>query len=99
MTVWYQDKEADVEKYFVQQCNKLGWKAEKFTSTSRRSVPDRIVSKNNGDLFFCELKAPGKKPTEKQAADHKDRLSRGFRVYIADSREVCDMVIEREKWL
>ena len=97
MIAWDQDKERDVEEYFVRQCKKLGWKAEKFTSTSRRSVPDRIVSKTNGDLFFCELKAPGKKPTEKQAADHEERRARGFRVYVADTRNVCDWVLSQEK--
>lgn len=99
MTPWNQDKEADVELYFVRLCSKQGWKAEKFTSTSRRSVPDRMVSKTNGDLFFCELKAPGKKPTEKQAADHEARQLRGFRVYVADTRDICDWIVAQEKWI
>lgn len=96
---WDDPKEADVEEHFVRGCRKRGWKAEKFTSPGRRSVPDRIVSKPDGTVFFCELKAPGKKPTEIQAKDHKERRAMGFRVYVADTFKACDEVLGIEEVL
>lgn len=96
---WDDPLEKDIEAYFVRQCQKRGWKAEKFTSPGRRSVPDRLVTKKQcGDMFFCELKAPGKKATVKQLADHECRRQRGCRVYVADTFEVVDQVIRREEW-
>ena len=94
---WDDPLEADIEAYFVRQCKKRGWKAEKFTSPGRRSVPDRLVSKPGGSVFFCELKAPGKKPTTKQASDHRSRRLLGFRVYVADTWESVDRVIGDEE--
>lgn len=94
---WDTPLEADIEKHFVAQCKKQGWLPEKFTAPGKRSVPDRIVSKTEGDLFLCELKAPGKKPTPKQAEDHRKRRERGFRVYVADTYEAVRQVVEAEK--
>ena len=91
-------KENDIEAYFVRQCKRRGWPAEKFTSPGRRSVPDRLVSKPGGVVFFCEAKAPGKKPTAKQQADHEKRRSLGFRVYVADTKEAVDAVLQQEEW-
>lgn len=63
-------------------------KAEKFTSPGRRAVPDRLftVSCNHpgGFMFFCEFKAPGKKPTEKQERDHEERRRMGNKVFVVD---------------
>ncbi len=96
---WDAPLEADIEKYFVAQCKKRTWRAEKFTSPGRRSVPDRFIAKHHGDCFFCELKAPGKKPTRKQLQDHAERRERGFRVYVADTFEAVDEVMQTEELL
>lgn len=96
---WDTPLEKDIEAYFVRQCKKRGWKAEKFVSPGRRSVPDRLVSKPGGAVFYCELKAPGKKPTAKQAADHEERRALGFTVYVADTYESVDSVMSAEEWL
>lgn len=98
MTAWDAPREADIEAYFVRQCRRRGWRCEKFTSPGRRSVPDRLVLKHGGDIFFCELKAPGCKPTVKQLADHECRTAMGFRVYVADTYEAVDKVVRREEW-
>ncbi|ATN93268.1 hypothetical protein [Marinobacter phage PS6] len=68
--------------------NRHGMKAEKFTSPSRRAVPDRLFSVKTkspgGFAFFIEFKAPGKEATEKQAKDHKERRKMGFKVFVVD---------------
>jgi len=94
---WDDPLEKDIEAHFTRECKKRGWLAEKFTSPNRRSVPDRMVSKPGGDLFFCELKAPGKGPTVKQASDHQRRRDLGFRVYVADTYEAVDSLIATEE--
>jgi hypothetical protein len=99
MKQWDAPRESDIEDHFVRQCRRRGWKVEKFTSPGRRSVPDRIVSKPGGQVFFCELKAPGKDATPLQAEDHEVRRALGFRVYVADTKEACDSVIALEEML
>ena len=94
---WDDPREADIETYYKRQCKRRGWKTEKFVSPGRRSVPDQVTSKPGGSVFFCELKAPGKKPTEKQAADHATRRALGFRVYVADTYAAVDWVMECEE--
>ena len=81
--------EGDVENALVRRVKKLGGTAEKFTSPGRRSVPDRLVTLPGGTIIFVELKAPGKKPTEKQARDHERRRKLGCEVRVIDSVEAA----------
>ena len=82
--------ERDVEKAFVKRVKALGGMAEKFTSPSRRSVPDRIVTMPEGQIIFVELKAPGKKPTEAQKRDHAKRRAMGCDVRVIDNKGDAD---------
>ena len=79
--------EKDIERAFNKRIKELGGTAEKFTSPGRRSVPDRLVTLPGGDIFFVELKAPGKKPTEAQLRDHDRRRALGCDVYVIDNME------------
>lgn len=82
--------ERDVEKAFARRVKSLGGMAEKFTSPSRRSVPDRLVTMPDGQIIFVELKAPGKKPTEAQMRDHKKRRAMGCDVRVIDNKDDAD---------
>ena len=82
--------ERDVEKAFVKRVKALGGMAEKFTSPSRRSVPDRIVTMPDGQIIFVELKAPGKKPTDAQERDHAKRRAMGCDVRVIDNKGDAD---------
>lgn len=80
--------ERDIERALVKKVKMLGGKCEKFVSPGRRSVPDRIVTlPPNGRTIYVELKAPGKKPTKKQAKDHKERRELGCEVRVIDTLE------------
>lgn len=79
--------ERDVERALVARVESLGGVAEKFTSPAKRSVPDRLVNLPGGVIIFVELKAPGKKPTRKQHADHKRRRALGCDVRVIDNLE------------
>jgi hypothetical protein len=79
--------ERDVERALVARVKSLGGIAEKFTSPSKRSVPDRLVTLPGGVIIFVELKAPGKKPTPKQYADHHRRRALGCDVRVIENLE------------
>lgn len=79
--------ERDVERALVQRVKSLGGTCEKFTSPTKRSVPDRIVTLPGGRIIFVEVKAPGKKPTELQARDHEQRMALGCDVRVIDNVE------------
>lgn len=81
--------ERDIEKALVKRIKALGGECEKFTS-SRRSVPDRIVTLPGGRIEFAECKRQGQKPTEKQARDHDRRRALGCTVHVIDSLEAID---------
>lgn len=87
-------RERDIEAYLVAEVAKRGGVAEKFTSPSRRSVPDRLVQWPRGllpaNVVFIECKATGEKPTPAQARDHKRRRAMGFVVLVVDSYEAVD---------
>jgi hypothetical protein len=82
--------ERDIEKALVKKVKELGGIAEKFTSPQKRSVPDRIVTLPGGRIIFCELKAPGKRPTNNQRRDHLKRRMLGADVRLIDSFEMID---------
>lgn len=79
--------EKHVEAALVKRVKELGGTAEKFTSPSRRSVPDRLVTLPGGKIVFVELKRPSSKPTAKQALDHERRRALGCDVRVIDTVE------------
>lgn len=86
-------KESDIENYLVRKVKRLGGTAEKFKTPGRRSAPDRLLCFICGRAVFVECKAPGKKPTEKQYADHGRRRALGFKVYVVDTKEKVDKLL------
>ena len=92
--------ERDIEAYGKKRCKGLDWVSEKFVSPQRNSVPDQLVSvpanlqHPMGFIFFIEYKAPGKKPTPGQVKDHEERRKRGNAVFVCDSYEETDLVLE-----
>ena len=78
-------RESDVEAAFVARVKSLGGIAYKFTSPSRRAVCDRLVLMPKGRASFCELKAPGEKPTAAQQREHALLWSLGFVVDVIDN--------------
>ena len=82
--------EGDNRKYALNH----GCLFDKFTSPSKRSVPDRMLTCPGGLIAFIEYKAPGKKPTPKQWEDHCERRRRGVLVYVVDDIEIGRRLIE-----
>lgn len=82
--------EKHIEAHLVARVKAMGGIAYKFTSPQRRSVPDRLVLLPGGGVYFVELKAPGKKPTEMQTREHEKLRALGFVVHVIDSKETVD---------
>ncbi len=90
--------ENTIEKGLIRECKKLNWLCYKFTSPGRRSVPDRLVIKTDGQMFFVELKAPGKVETKNQFREQKKLTKQGCNVYSTiDSLDKIKELIEIEK--
>lgn len=89
-------KEEVIENYFYRQAKRRGWKAIKFTSSSLRALPDRILICPKGFTCYAELKAPGRKPTEKQQKMIAWMRANGHVVVVIDSRPRVDAFF---KWI
>lgn len=79
--------EKTLERLLVAHIRALGGKAYKFTSPNNKAVPDRLVLLPNGRALFVELKAPDKKATKLQEAEHNKIKKLGFTVLVIDNKE------------
>ena len=87
--------EKDIEEDNRKYAKQLGVMFEKFTSPARRSVPDRMLTFENGLIAFIEYKAPGKTVTYKQWQDHCERRGREVLVYVVDNAAAGRHLIRR----
>jgi hypothetical protein len=90
-------RERVIEKYLVQQVNKLGGRAIKLTSSGLRSLPDRLCIFGNGISAFVECKAPGRKPTKQQAILIRWLKDKNHIAVVIDSRPKVDVFISLMK--
>lgn len=86
-------REKDIEKYLIDKIKNAGGRAYKFISPGNAGVPDRLVLLPGGKIIFVELKAPGKKPTSLQLAQHRRIQNLGFKVLVIDSKQAADDLI------
>jgi hypothetical protein len=85
--------ERDLERYFTQQCKKLGLLTLKLHVRFSRGWPDRIVPLNNGQVLWIELKRPGGKTSALQDQVHTKLRNLNHDVYVLDSKEGIDRVL------
>jgi hypothetical protein len=79
--------EKTIEVNLCRSIEAMGGLALKFVSPGRVGVPDRIVLLPSGEMYFVELKAPGKKLSPKQAKMAKVLAGLGHPVRVIDSLE------------
>lgn len=84
--------EGRIEDYLLKKCTENNILCWKFISPSQNGVPDRILF-YKGHIIFIELKAPGEKPRPDQKAVHKIMKNYGAQVFVSDSYELCDQII------
>ena len=88
-----QTSEKDIETYLKRKVERMGGKAYKFSSPGTAGVPDRLVVLPGREMFFVELKAPGRKPTPLQENRIAELGRLGQLVFVIDSREMVDAVL------
>lgn len=89
--------EKDVQKPSVEKARRQGFWARKFSATpGRTSVPDYIFGKN-GRVFFVEFKKPKGEATELQGKEHKLMRQHGLTVYVCDTLELFNLILENEE--
>ena len=69
----------------------------KLLSTFIKGLPDRVILCNGGYVCFAEIKTTGKKPTAIQKFIHERLNNLGFKVFIVDSKESLNEVLEHIK--
>lgn len=88
-------RESSVESHLRKQVKDAGGRAFKWVSPGNNGVPDRIVLFPGSVTIFVELKAPGKKPTALQKAQHAKIQATGHTVLVIDSKQSVDEFIQR----
>lgn len=76
----------------------LRGKALKFTSQTETGYPDRLCLVQD-HCFWVEVKTTGERPTPMQEYRHRQLRKMGQRVYVVDSSESINKVIEMERKL
>ena len=77
--------EKQIEGKVCDYAKSKGCLCYKFTSPSRRSVPDRLFITPSGKVFFIEFKRAGAHPTEAQAVEIAKLTRQGVDVYVCDN--------------
>lgn len=84
--------ERDIENYLVKRCKEENILIFKMVSPSNAGIPDRLLL-CDGNYIFIELKKPGEKPRKLQIYMIEKLKSYGATVYVADSKEKIDKII------
>jgi hypothetical protein len=86
--------EKEIEDKSVRYAKKKGWLAYKFTSPSRRSVPDRLFISPRAEIVFVEFKKKGGKPTDGQVREITRLREQGCYVFIFDDLDLFKIFID-----
>ena len=86
--------EKEIEKKLVTAVRMMDGVAVKFVSPGYAGMPDRLVLLPGGRMAFVEVKRPGEQPRPLQKARHRMLQRLGFKVYVLDSVEKIERIID-----
>jgi len=86
--------EKAIERYLVDSVTKAGGLCLKFASSNMTGYPDRIVLLPCGVSAWVEVKGYSGRITTKQTLRIQQLALLGQKVYVADSRESVDWLLE-----
>ena len=89
-----QVSEKSIERYLTDCVAGLGGLALKYYNANQTGYPDRLCLLPNGIVFWVELKSKNKKPTKMQLYRQKVLRDLGQNVFVCDSLEDVDQVLE-----
>lgn len=87
-------RESEIEKKLVQAVKSCGGICPKWVSPGYDGVPDRMALLPNGRMAFVEVKASGKKARPLQKLRHKTLRRLGYKVYVIDSVELIQPMLD-----
>lgn len=87
--------EKDIEKRVCDYAKSMKMLVYKFTSPSRRSVPDRMFITAVGVVFFIEFKRLGQKPTPSQEVEITKIRAAGVPVFVVDHEGYGKSIVKR----
>lgn len=85
-------KEATILNHLRTGLTKLGIESRRVEWTGHDGAPDLLIFARGG--IWVETKAPGKKPRENQLLEHEKMRDAGMYVYVIDSIEKVDTLLE-----
>lgn len=83
-----------VEGYLRKEALRKGFLCYKFVSPGQNGVPDRVLI-GHGRVAWVETKAPGEKTRELQDEVIRAMREHGATVFVADSREQVDEILDK----
>ncbi len=86
--------EKDVEKRVGDYAKELHFITYKFTSPSKRSVPDRLFISDAGLIFFIEFKRLGAKTTSGQDREIARLTQQLVPVFVVDNVEYGKQLVD-----
>ena len=88
-------KESSVEKYLNKIVKEVGGFTRKWVSPGHVGVEDRICFLPNGEIWFIEMKRPGKFPTAVQWREIMRQRDLGHNAGYLSSEEEIDHFFKR----
>lgn len=92
----YLTSEKALERYLRERVADLGGLCLKYTNAAESGFPDRVVLLPRGRVMWVELKSLGEHPRPLQLYRHRQLLTVGQEVWVADSREKIDHMLKPE---
>lgn len=86
--------EKAIERYLVDVVKNLGGVCLKYSNSNKVGYPDRVALMPGGLTIWFELKSKGRQPTKLQKIRHEQMESLGHTVFVCDSKEIINSVLE-----
>ena len=91
------ESEKVTEAYLRDQVKARGGRSYKWVSPGCSGVPDRIVVRPDGGVFFVETKSEGQTSTKQQKRRQAELREMGCRVYAdIDTKAKVDEILQQE---
>ena len=88
-----EESEKSIEAYLAREVKATGGLCLKFASHTETGYPDRLLLLPGGKTAWVEVKSKGQKPRRIQEVRMRTLASLGFKVYVVDSREKVDEIV------
>ncbi len=86
--------EKDIESKVCEYAKTKNVLVYKFTSPNRMAVPDRMLIRPDGYIWFVEFKREGAKPTPAQEREHHRLRQHKVSVFVIDNVEEGKLMID-----